>query len=232
MDAVPCWLLTDEWGETSLGDGLRCGWGRGITHSNAADPVVGYVCDSAHLPLLLDPLYERHGTSTRLWLSEVTHPCYQDPHRVADHTWTTLDEWPRPQWVGSELDGRIRLRLALLAAARGVSASSLRLRLRSLSLDDLGEAAWKVEQMTQAVRGSVPQALSMAAMALHDAARLAIGRPGLEDRVARRYPLYAWYAAMAASCACIDLSALADEAVRMEWDPATARRSAGLVTVS
>jgi hypothetical protein len=32
----------------------------------------------------------------------------------------------------------------------------------------------------------------------------------------RQYPHYAWSAGMAATCACVDLSALADEAVRRE----------------
>lgn len=64
--------------------------------------------------------------------------------------------------------------------------------------------------------GTVPQAVCLAAMAVRSAASLAGGEPNPMDLVARRYPVHAWYAAMAASGSCVALSDFAERAVRWE----------------
>jgi hypothetical protein len=63
---------------------------------------------------------------------------------------------------------------------------------------------------------TAPQAVCLAAMAVRSAASLAGGEPNPMDLVARRYPVHAWYAAMAANCACVPLSDFAERAVRWE----------------
>jgi hypothetical protein len=84
---------------------------------------------------------------------------------------------------------------------------------------DLKVAAIRVEKLcsdSASLLGSAPLALCQAAMAVRMAARRESGEPDLVDIPARQYPMHAWYAAMAATCACTDLSGLADAAVRQE----------------
>ena len=218
MDKNACWLLTDSLGLTPIGVSDWRQWGRGVTHTLWPTAISGYCTESAHLPYLLDPLYERYGPGARLWLSELGDAHHQEPVRVSSNTWTTLMEWERPDWVGGPADARVRLRFALLAAAAGHSVPEVRSQLRSIALDDTARAAKVVEHISTDGRrhGRVPQATCMAAMAVHSAASLTEGHPHPVDLAARHYPAFAWYAGMAAACACASLAPLADEAVRRE----------------
>jgi len=219
MVTMPCWLLTDYAGGSLLAGHAWRQWGRGVTHTEPGAAIVGYSADSPHLPYLLDPIHDRIGSAGRLWLSEVPSPQHLDSNRVQAATWTTWDEWEKPSWVGGDLDVRVRLRLALMAAAELHTVPAARLRVRNLPLVDLGAAAIRMEKVCSDaadLMGRVPQAISMAAQAVRLAAWRELGKPAVEDQPARRYPLHAWYAAMAAACACEDLSHLADAAVYQE----------------
>ena len=223
MDATPCWLLTDEQGRMALGRSSMLRWDRGVTFTGRGQVISGYACDSVHLPYLLDPLYDRYGPAARIWLSEVAAPRYSDSNRVSSPIWTALAEFKRPGWVGGEQDARVRLRLALLASADAHPDPGIRGRLRTLGLDDLHEAAERIEGICSDGReaGVVPQAVCLAAMAVRSAAGRETGDRWLVDVPMRRYPIHAWYAATAAACACIDLAPLAEMAVSRE---AAARR--------
>ena len=227
MDGTPCWLLTDETGRTVLGRSAAFRWGRGVTCSARMPAISGYACDSIHLPYLLDPLHDRYGVTARVWLSEVADPRYQDCNRVSGALWTTRAEFRRPGWVGGEADARVRLRMALLAAADSHPHAEIRAHLRSLSLEDLAEAADRIERICEdsGRTGFVPQAVCQAGMAVRWAERREAGGGWLLDMPARKYPMSAWYAALAAACACTDLSTYADMAVSREVD---ARRPAEL----
>jgi hypothetical protein len=181
--------------------------------------ISGYVTESVHLPYLLDPMHERYGPKARLWLSEVVEPRFGDGVRVASNVWTTLDEWSRPAWVGGTADMRVRLRFALLAAASACAGREAGARIRTLSLRDIPMAAVAVERICAGARraDSLPQAVSLAGMAVRSAAAQLAGAPPLMDLVTREYPVYAWYAAMTAACACTGMEEIADEAVRCEY---------------
>ena len=216
MDTQPCWILTDRLGQTPTGGALWIRWARGVTHTIWPAHMAGYGCNSVHLPYLLDPLYERYGIGARLWLVEASDPkCFVGAVRFTANVWTALEEWERPTWVGTKADMRVRLRFALVAAASpGTKAAE---SLRGLSLEDIPAAARLVEQVCADRRhGPIPQSTSLAAMAVRSAAAFVHGTPQPMDIIARDYRLYAWYAAMAATCAGADLSALADEAVLRE----------------
>lgn len=189
-----------------------------MTHMHLTAPIAGYACDSVHLPYVLDPLHDRYGPRARLWLAEVFDPELRGPNRVVANAWTSLDEWERPAWVGSEADRRVRLRLALMAAAEAHPTATMRGRLRGLDVSDLSYAAAGVERICEDARreGLVPQAICLAAMAVRAAARVEAGHPRLVDRASRHYGLDAWYAALAAVCACVNLSGFADAAVERE----------------
>jgi hypothetical protein len=218
MDTSPFWLLTDAMGQTTLGGASWLRWGRSVTHTVWAGSIAGYCCDSVHLPCLMDPVYERYGATARLWLSEVHDVRAADPVRVASHSWTVLDEWERPTWVDGPLAMKVRLRFGLLAAAAAHPNPETAARIRTTSLREICVAGSQMERVCAESRrhGRVPQATCLAAMAVRSAAALKGGTPELADLVSRHYPVYAWYAAMAAACACVDLSELADEAVRWE----------------
>ena len=88
MDKATCWLLTD-----SLGEGVsNWRWGRGVTHTLWPAAICGYCTESAHLPYLLDPLYERYGPGAKLWLSEIGQPRHEDSVRVSSNTWTRISQ--------------------------------------------------------------------------------------------------------------------------------------------
>jgi len=219
MNSVPCWLLTDPSGASLIEGRMWRRWGRSVTHREAGPVIAGYACDSPHLPYLLDPIHDRLGVTARLWLAEVPAPLHLDPNRIRGAAWTTWDEWERPAWVAGVADVRVRLRLALMASAEAHPHPSFRARLRNLPVADLKTAAVRLEKIcadAAALIGRAPQAICLAAMAVRLAARRESGEPDLADIPARKYPLHAWYAAMAAACACTDLSPLADAAVRQE----------------
>ena len=218
MNTMPFWLLTTPRGQSGATPAAGSWWGRGVTHIHLASEIAGYCSDNASLPYLIDPLYERYGPSGRLWFSAVDSPRYREPNRVVSHAWTTLEEWPRPAWVGGPADRRTRLRFALLAAADTHPDVSIRARMRTLSLENLEEAGRQMSDICHDCRrhGLVPQAMCLAAMGIRAAARLEAGHPDPEDRPAQRYTLDAWYAATAAATTCVCLSHFAEEAVRRE----------------
>jgi hypothetical protein len=218
MTTTPGWLLTDALGQTPLKGATWLRWGRGVTHTVWTCAIRGYHSDSVHLPYLMDPMFERYGRRARLWLSDVGDPHNEDSVRLSSHRWTTLDEWERPLWVDSEWESRVRLRFALLAAAAAHADPTMGLRLRMVSLRDLVPAARQVEQICLDSRreGRTPQTTSLAAMALRSTLAVPHTAAHAMDLVSRHYPVHAWYAAMAAACACVNLSDLADAAVRCE----------------
>ncbi len=213
MNENPCWLLTDPLGETCADGGARLRWGRGINHGVRTSAIHGYRTDSVHLPYLLDPVFERYGPRARLWLSDIGEPCFEDTVRVASRTWTTLDEWRWPEWVESPAEVRVRLRFALLAVGGTHPSPKAGARLRTLSLANLPAAARRLEE----IGAGGLQAVSLAAMAVRSAAPAEGSAARLMDMVSKRYPVYAWYSAMAAMCACTDLTAAAEAAVRLEY---------------
>ncbi|MCX5653895.1 MAG: hypothetical protein NTY65_04505 [Planctomycetota bacterium] len=234
MESTFCWLLTDALGQSRLDAGRWLRWSPGETHAFWWTSVAGYCCDSRHLPYLLDPLYERHGPGARLWLSDVGDLRHVDPVRIESRLWTTLHECARPAWVGSDADASVRLRFALLAASAAQPKSGLTNVLSAVSLHDLQDAAARIDKACAAARsrGPLPQSTCLAATAVRSAATLATDEPTLAGLALRQYPLYAWSAGMAAACACVDLSALADDAVRRESGIAGApARAAEVVTV-
>ena len=182
----------------------------------------GYHTDSADLPYLLDPMFERLGSGARLWLSEVGQPHFEDAIRVASNEWTAVEEWRRPAWVGGPAEVRVRLRFALIAAAHACPDPVEAAHLRTISLADLAKAAARLEHLD----GGAPHAVALAAMAVRSAAPAAGSVAGVMDLVSRRYPIYAWYAAMAAACAATDLTAAAEAAVHCESRRASWRRLA------
>ena len=218
MDATACWLLTDEEGRTLLGRSCSFCWNRGVTFSARGQVISGYASGTLHLPYLLDPMYERYGPKARVWLSEVVAPQYCGSNRVESAMWTALAELKRPAWVGAPQDVRVRLRLALLASADAHPDPEIRGRLRTLRLDELQDAAEHIGRVCSDSRegGMVPLTLAQTAMAVRAAARHESGDRWPVDVPARRYPIHAWYAAMAAACACIDLSGFAEMAVDQE----------------
>jgi hypothetical protein len=216
MDHNACWLLTDAFGETSTGGAARFWWGRGVNHTVWTSAIRGYHTDSVDVPYLLDPVFERLGPGARVWLSEAGDPHVEGAVRVASSTWTTLDEWRRPEWVGSTAETRIRLRFALLAAGAAQPDPETTARLRTMSLADLPLAARRLEEMCVDGCSRAPQAVVQATMAVRAAAHAEGSAAGTLDLVARRYPTYAWYAALAAECACADLTTAAEDAVRLE----------------
>jgi hypothetical protein len=224
MSASPCWLLTDALGQTPLKGATWLRWGHGVTHAVWTNSIRGYHTDSVHLPYLMDPMFERYGRRARLWLSEVGDPHSEDAVRIASHSWTTVDEWERPLWVDSEFEARVRLRFALMAAAAAHSDPVVGARLRTVSLKDLVSASWQVEQICTDSRGAgrMSQTTSLAAMALRSVQAAPHTAAYMMDLVSRHYPVHAWYAAMAAACACVNLSDLADAAVRWEYRGAAA----------
>ena len=234
MDKGTYWLLTDSRGQTVAGASVWCRWGRGVTHTVWPAAIAGYCTESVHLPYLLDPLYERYGAGARIWLSEIGEAQHVDNARASSHTWTTLVERERPEWVGGAAEMRVRLRFGLLASAAALSNAEFRAHLGSMSLADLPKAAMILARLHAETRrrGSEPRAVCMAAMAVHAAASYSAGRRDLIDLALRHYPLYAWYAAMAAACACVNLTALADEAVKRETRTAGPVRRPVLETVS
>ena len=211
--------MTDGLGQTATERAVWLRWGPGVTRADWRRVIVGYSAESPHVPYLLDPIYERYGMRSRLWFSEAGDCRDLDPNRMAASVWTTHEEWGRPAWVHSGADVRVRLRFALLAAATAVSDTATRGSLRTLSLEDLDTAAGRMERIVSdcRLRGQVPQTVCLAAVAVRSAAAVAAGRPALLDLVARHYSVAAWYAAMAAACACVPLSEIADEAVRQEF---------------
>jgi hypothetical protein len=211
-------LLTDSLGQTVVGSTAWLRWGRGVSHTIWTGTVRGYHADSIHLPYLLDPMFERYGPGARVWLSEVGAPAYEDSVRISSHSWTALDEWQRPEWVDRQADVRVRLRFALLAAGASQPGTELAARLRTLSLRDLTAAAHQVDQICSDSRrgGRLPQATCLAAMAVRSADPSASHVARTMDLVSRHYPVYSWYAAMAAACASADLAETADAAVRWE----------------
>jgi len=217
METQPGWILTDRLGQTPTGGASWIRWTRGATHTIWPASMGGYACDSVHLPFLLDPLYERYGNGARLWRSEASDPKFEDSVRLVASVWTTLEEWERPAWVGTDRDMRVRLRFAILAAAGTHPSAEVAERLRGLSLEDIPAAARLVEQVCADRRhGPIPQSTSLAAMAIRSAAALVQGTLQPMDLIARNFRLYAWYAAMAATCSGADLQKAADEAVRRE----------------
>jgi hypothetical protein len=218
MESTFCWLLTDTLGQSCVGTGRWLRWGPGQTHSLWWAGISGYCCDSRHLPYLLDPLYERHGPGARLWLSEAGGMRHADAVRIESRLWTTLHECTRPAWVGSDADARVRLRYALLAAGEAQPKSGLTNVLSAVSLHDLPDAAARIDKACAAARrgAPLPQSTCLATTAVRSAAALATDESTAAGLALRQYPLYAWSAGMAAACACVDLSALADEAVRRE----------------
>jgi len=218
MESTFCWLLTDALGQSRIDTGRWLRWSTGETYTFWLTSVAGYYCDSRHLPYLLDPLYERHGPGARLWLSDVGDVRHVDAVRIESRLWTTLHECARPAWVGSDADARVRLRFALLAASAAQAKSGLTNVLSAVSLHNLQDAAARIDKACTAARsnGPLPQSTCLAAMAVRSAATLAADEPEGAGLALRQYPLYAWSAGMAAACACVDLSALADEAVRRE----------------
>jgi hypothetical protein len=218
MESNFCWLLTDALGQSCVGTGRWLRWGPGQTHSIWWAGISGYCCDSRHLPYLLDPLYERHGAGARQWLSDVGDLRHIDAVRIESRLWTTLHECARPPWVDSNADARVRLRFALLAASAAQAKSGLTNVLSAVSLHNLQDAAARIDQACASARsrGPLPQSICLAATAVRSAATLATDESEAEGFALRQYPLYAWSAGMAAACACVDLSAVADEAVRRE----------------
>jgi len=218
MESTFCWLLTDALGQSCVRTGRWLRWSTGETHAFWLTSVTGYYCDSRHLPYLLDPLYERHGPGARLWLSEVGDMRHVDAVRIESRLWTTLHECARPAWVGSDADARVRLRFALLAASVAQPKSGLTNVLSAVSLHDLQDAAARSDRACAAARrgAPLPQSTCLAASAVRSAATLAADESAAAGLALRQYPLYAWSAGMAAVCACVDLSPLADEAVRRE----------------
>jgi hypothetical protein len=193
MKSRPYWLLTDLLGQTPVGDATWLRWGRCVRHVVNTSVVHGYCTESAELPYLLDPVFERCGRGARLWLSEADEPCFTDPVRVASHSWTTVDEWRRPEWVESPAEARVRLRLALLAVGDTHPNPKVRADLRTLPLADLSEAARHMEKISTG--GQAPLAVSLATMAVRAAPAEGIATH-LVDMASTHYPIYAWYAAM------------------------------------
>jgi hypothetical protein len=218
METSPFWLLTDSLGQTPVGGSTWLRWGRGVSHIVWNAVIHGYRTDSVHLPYLMDPMFERHGAGARLWLAEAGEPSFEDSLRVAAHSWTAMDEWNRPVWVDSKADRRVRLRFALLAAGAVHPSPSLGARLRTMSLEDPPAAVAQIERICADSRrlGRLPQAVCLAAMAVRAAWPEPDSFAHTMDVVSRHYPVYAWYAAMAAATACTNLQETAEEAVRWE----------------
>ncbi|MCX5653269.1 MAG: hypothetical protein NTY65_01255 [Planctomycetota bacterium] len=234
MESTFCWLLTDALGQSRIDTGRWLRWSPGETHAFWWACITGYCCDSRHLPYLLDPLYERHGHGARLWLSDVGDMRHVDPVRIESRLWTTLHECARPAWVAGDADARVRLRFALLAVSAAQAKSGLTNVLSAVSLHNLPDAAARIDMACAAGRrsGPLPQSTCLAATAVRSAAALATDEPTATGIALRQYPLYAWSAGMAAACACVGLSALADEAVRRECGSAdTPAWAAEVVTV-
>ena len=224
MDARTYWLLTDRNGwTTGRGSGLT--WKAGVTHAAAEiGPIAGYCCTSPHVPYLMDPFYDGYGRRARLWPSQADGAKHQELYRIQATTWTVLAEHPRPAWVGSAADLRVRLRFALGVASSLVRDADVRSALKSLALEDLGEAAKEAVELTNRLRrhGGLSLVVRSAVRAVESAAKWGQeGTLGTDGRDAG-YPLFAWYAAATAASACVALSVAADEAVRRET-PETVR---------
>jgi hypothetical protein len=224
MESTFCWLLTDAMGQSRVDTGRWLRWSPGETHAFWWACITGYCCDSRHLPYLLDPLYERHGPGARLWLSDVGDLRHIDAVRIESRLWTTLHECARPAWVASDAAARVRLRFALLAASAAQAKSGLTNVLSAVSLHNLPDAAARIDHACASARsrGPLPQSTCLAATAVRSAATLAADKSEAVGLALRQYPLHAWSAGMAAASACVDLSAMADDAVRRECGSAGA----------
>jgi hypothetical protein len=220
MDARTYWLLTDRNGwMTGRGTGLT--WKAGVTHTMAeSGPIAGYCCTSPHVPFLMDPFFEGYGRRARLWRSQAEGAKHQKLYRVQAMQWTASEEHPRPEWVGSAADLRVRLRFALGVASSLVRDADVRSALKSLALEDLGEAATLADRLR--LNGGLSLAVRSAVRAVESAAKWGQEDTLGPDGTDRGYPLFTWYAAATAASACVALSAAAEEAVRRET-PETVR---------
>ena len=218
MDARTYWLLTDRNGWTT-GRGTGLTWKAGVTHTAAeTGAIAGFCCTSPHVPYLMDPFYDGYGRRARLWRSQADGARHQEFYRVQATGWTALEEHPRPEWVGSPADLRVRLRFALGVASSLVREADVRSRLQALALEDLGGASEEAARLTAWLRqhGGLSLAVRSAVRAIESAAQW--GQEGTlgPDGEDAGYPLFAWYASATAASACVALSVAADEAVRRE----------------
>ena len=214
------WLLTDDRGRPSRVAPGGDPWNPvpGPPSGDGRPLIGGYAGESPHLAYLLDPLYDRHGPGARLWRGKVADPNPVGPNRIAAATWTRLVEARGPAWLGRPVEVPVRLRFCLLATARVLGTAGGGDALGSLDLGDLRRATREVEKVDRACRkqGLFPQATWLALKAFRRAPLSPEGEAMRPSRLAMPYPLYAWFAALAASAACLELDPLADEAVRLE----------------
>lgn len=224
MTECTLYLLTDPWGCT--GSPRQLTWSPFIAHTaEPTEPIAAYRADNPHVPYLLDPVYDRYGKKARPWGVDAAWQRSTGLHRVTALEATTREELPRPAWVGTEADARVRVRFALLAARLTVPFAEARRKLSDLSLEGAGTALEELEELGRDCHnnGLVPQAFWMAIKAVR--AYFADNAGGnLVDMVVAPYDVTAFYAAMAGTWAAVELDDVAAEAVALEFGVETAAR--------
>jgi hypothetical protein len=213
------WMLTDWLAFTGMPGKRQLRWGLRCRHGGlGVRSVRGYACRTVHLPYLLDPLYERYGVHSRLWLCEAAAPNPVERCRVTAREWTVVKEVERPAWVGRDADLRVRLRFALLAAATSTERKDLQRLLDFASFNSLDEVVpWIRALQGFPAAGRRPCCpVSMASHAVLSVAMSLHSGAGPVQAVGNLYPEFAWYAARAAAAVDADLDELADAAVCRE----------------